>query len=182
MIPLFLIPVFSVANIFKLPLNYSATLDRIAAAPEQRQKPFKRDAAGLIRSIWMFSKRRQDAAFEDFKKAEKKRGEKKHPRTGYLNFSMDGFYILGGEQRLGAPRGVVGEFGKPVQSILHGGVGADKQGIFFRGRFLKVFQKIFEGAGIVSRCRDGLPEWTGERKEKNNAIIKRTNNFYHGSS
>jgi len=72
-------PPYQPTNILKLVLNYSATLDYIAHAPEQCQKPFKRDVTELMQSTWLFSKGCKDATFEDFDKAEKKRNEKSAP-------------------------------------------------------------------------------------------------------
>jgi hypothetical protein len=68
-------PPYQPTNIIKLLLNYSATLDYITEAPQQCQKPFKRDVTELVQSTWMFSKGCKDVTFEDFEKAEKKRGE-----------------------------------------------------------------------------------------------------------
>ena len=68
-------PPYQPTNILKLVLNYSATLDYIADAPEQCQKPFKRDVTKLVQSTWLFSKGCKDVTFEDFDKAEKKRGQ-----------------------------------------------------------------------------------------------------------
>jgi hypothetical protein len=73
-------PPYQPTNIIKLVLNYSATLDYIADAPEQCQKPFKRDVTKLVQSTWLFSKGCKDVTFEDFDKAEKKRGEKTVPK------------------------------------------------------------------------------------------------------
>ena len=68
-------PPYQPTNIIKLVLNYSATLDYLTDAPEQCQKPFKRDVTKLVQSTWLFSKGCKDATFEDFDKAEKKRGQ-----------------------------------------------------------------------------------------------------------
>jgi hypothetical protein len=69
-------PPYQPTNILKLVLNYSATLDYIAEAPEQCQKPFQRDVTELVQSTWLFSKGCKDVTFEDIAEAEKKRGEK----------------------------------------------------------------------------------------------------------
>ena len=66
-------PPYQPTNIIKLVLNYSATLDYLADAPEQCQKPFKRDVTELVQSTWLFSKGCKDVTLEDFDKAEKKR-------------------------------------------------------------------------------------------------------------
>jgi hypothetical protein len=75
-------PPYQPTNILKLVLNYSATLDYIADAPEQCQKPFKRDVTELVQSTWLFSKGCKDVTFEDFDEAEKKRSEKSIPKQG----------------------------------------------------------------------------------------------------
>jgi hypothetical protein len=67
-------PPYQPTNILKLLLNYSATLDYITEAPEQCQKPFKRDVTELVQSTWLFTKGCKDVTFEDFEEAEKKRG------------------------------------------------------------------------------------------------------------
>lgn len=72
-------PPYQPTNILKLLLNYSATLDYIATAPEQCQKPFKRDVTELVRSTWMFSKGCKDVTYEDLDEAEKKREENNIP-------------------------------------------------------------------------------------------------------
>jgi hypothetical protein len=68
-------PPYQPTNILKLLLNYSATLDYIALAPEQCQKPFKQELTKLVQSTWLFSQGCKDVTFEDFDKAEKKRGQ-----------------------------------------------------------------------------------------------------------
>ena len=72
-------PPYQPTNILKLLLNYSATLDYIATAPEQCQKPFQRDVTELVRSTWIFSQGCKDATYEDLDKAEKKRGQRTEP-------------------------------------------------------------------------------------------------------
>ena len=67
-------PPYQPTNIVKLVLNYSATLDYIATAPEQCQNPFQRDVTELVRSTWMFSQGCKDATYEDLDEAGKKRG------------------------------------------------------------------------------------------------------------
>jgi hypothetical protein len=73
-------PPYQPTNILKLLLNYSATLEYIIEAPEQCQKPFKRDVTQLVQSTWLFSKGCKDVTFEDFDEAEKKRNEKSAPK------------------------------------------------------------------------------------------------------
>lgn len=68
-------PPYQPTNILKLLLNYSATLDYITEAPEQCQKPFKRDVTELVQSTWLFTQGCKDVTFEDFEEAEKKRGQ-----------------------------------------------------------------------------------------------------------
>lgn len=75
-------PPYQPTNILKLLLNYSATLEYITDAPEQCQKPFKRDVTQLVQSTWLFSKGCKDVTFEDFDEAEKKRDEKSVPKQG----------------------------------------------------------------------------------------------------
>ena len=75
-------PPYQPTNIIKLVLNYSATLDYIATAPEKCQKPFQRDVTQLVRATWLFSEGCKDATYEDFDEAEKKRGEKSVSRLG----------------------------------------------------------------------------------------------------
>ena len=73
-------PPYQPTNILKLLLNYSATLDYITHAPEQCQKPFKREVTQLVQSTWLFSKGCKDVTFEDFDEAEKKRNAKNVPK------------------------------------------------------------------------------------------------------
>lgn len=73
-------PPYQPTNILKLVLNYSATLDYIAEAPEQCQKPFQQDVTELVQSTWLFSEGCKDVTFEDIAEAEKKRGEKTVPK------------------------------------------------------------------------------------------------------
>lgn len=73
-------PPYQPTNILKLLLNYSATLDYIASAPVECQKPFQRDVTEVVRSTWMFSQGCKDATYEDLDEAEKKRGEKTVPK------------------------------------------------------------------------------------------------------
>jgi hypothetical protein len=75
-------PPYQPTNILKLLLNYSATLDYIATAPEQCQKPFQRDVTELVRSTWLFTEGCKKVTFEDFEKAEKKRDENNTPKQG----------------------------------------------------------------------------------------------------
>ncbi|VAX29698.1 hypothetical protein MNBD_NITROSPINAE05-568 [hydrothermal vent metagenome] len=75
-------PPYQPTNIIKLVLNYSATLDYIADAPEQCQKPFQRDVTKLVQSTWLFSQGCKDVTFEDFDKAEQKRNEKSASKQG----------------------------------------------------------------------------------------------------
>ncbi len=72
-------PPYQPTNILKLLLNYSATLDYIATASEQCQKPFQRDVTELVQSTWIFSQGCKEATYEDLDEAEKKRGEKSAP-------------------------------------------------------------------------------------------------------
>lgn len=72
-------PPYQPTNILKLVLNYSATLEYITNAPEQCQRPFKRDVTKLVQSTWLFSKGCKDVTYEDFDEAEKKRNEKNAP-------------------------------------------------------------------------------------------------------
>ena len=73
-------PPYQPTNILKLLFNYSATLDYITHAPEQCQKPFKREVTELVQSTWLFSQGCKDVTFEDFDEAEKKRKENSAPK------------------------------------------------------------------------------------------------------
>ncbi len=94
-------PPYQPTNIIKLVLNYTATLDYITDAPEQCQKPFKRDVTELVRSTRLFSKGCKDVTFEDLDRAEKKRGDKNHSKTGELKLPLGGLFELGGKHGFG---------------------------------------------------------------------------------